>query len=371
MNFTKLWNNKSVIINNYLDLLIRYLPNISILLILFAFIIIYAYMRNKGFKLQQRANIITEGFNVKQNTQITTDTKHKIPVTLYIKVDEQSRLNRIINDTYLSRFNQPNIQARGFDTRDKLIRTYNKCLIPITDSEKKYTWHEISKFVDTQIDAPRKQYINSWLSKIQIAKAAPWLEAGMPHTHDNCIIMRPDWFSDATQMSTFIHELTHVAQRMNPSLWYELYRKWGFIYASELSGMETYITRNRQNPDGMDNNWVWYSADDNKYYWIGAVYNSVSPKSLMDVSYLAIPLTKTSRANTFKYIGSTPMQLSNLTQFQNQFNINENHYHPNEIAAQYSEYFFNAESISDHQMMMKYPGYAIFDSWMGKQILNN
>lgn len=377
MIFTKLWNNKTLIINNYLDIISSCLPNLITILIIFGLIVIYAYMRNKGFKLHQSTIIITEGFsntqqkNINQNKTDSTTQKQNIkpqpPATLFLTVEEQRRIKHIINDTYLSQFNQPNIQARGFDTREELTRTYNKCLIPITEREKEYIWNKICKFIDVIIDDKRKQYINSWLPKIQIAKGAPWLEAGMPHTHDNCIIMRPDWFSDAIQMTTFIHELTHVTQRINPSPWHDLYFKWGFVYATELSGMESYLTRYRVNPDGMDNNWVWHTNNDNKYYWIGALYNSVTPKSLTDVSYVAIPLTKTGSGNTFKYIGTTPVQISKLKQYQSYFNINENHYHPNEIAAQYAEYFFNTERVSD-RYMMKYPGYALFDAWMSEHI---
>jgi hypothetical protein len=381
--FTEIWNNKANILNNYIGVVKRYLPDITILIILFSLIIIYAFIRYKGFKLQDNVNqhnmvfasqepvepissnnVMTEGF---------TDGKiiiPEIPSGLFITPESQKAILQTIHNTYLARFNQPNIQARGFDTRAELVRSYNKCLIPITDTEKQATWRRLCEFIDTMTDEGCKQYINSWLDKIQIAKGASWLESGMPHTHANCIIMRPDWFTSQFKGNTFIHELTHVIQRDDAVPWHKLFGDWGFIHATELSGLESYINLNRANPDGMSTEWVWHSVSDDKYYWIAAVYKSVTPKALVDVNYLAIPVIKTSRENTFKYTGSTPKQLGIFTEFRDYFGINENHYHPNEIAAQYAEYYFsdNGGKMTEH--MKKYPGYIAFDTWLSK-IINN
>jgi hypothetical protein len=374
--FTEIWDNKTIIIKNYIGIVKRYLPDITILIILFALIIIYAYIRQKGFNklhsLQEPHELesfittnTVEGFvdssNIEQNINM--------PSGLFITPDSQKQILQTIHTTYLVRFNQPNIQARGFDTRAELIRSYNKCLIPITDNEKKETWHRICAFVDMLSDDQRKQYINSCLSKIQIAKGATWLESGMPHTHANCIIMRPDWFGANFKGNTFIHELTHVNQRDDSIPWHKLYHTWSFIQATELSGLESYINLNRANPDGMSTEWVWHLDTDDKYYWIAAVYKSVTPNTLTDVNYLAIPVIRTSRENTFKYTGSTPRQIATLTEFRDYFGIDENHYHPNEIAAQYAEYYFSGaggNNIPDH--MQKYPGYVTFDTWLSKII---
>jgi len=374
--FTELWNNKTHILKNYIGIAKHYLPDITILVILFSLIVIYAYIRYKGFKLQDdikhhnftlKNKAPIEPFTVEGFTTNNTITR-KMPSGLFITPESQKAILQIINTTYLSRFNQPNIQARGFDTRSELIRSYNKCLIPISDSEKQTTWHRLLEFIDTMPNEKRKQYINSWLTKIQIAKGATWLESGMPHTHANCIIMRPDWFTSQFKSNTFIHELTHVIQRYDSTPWNKLYHTWGFIHASELSGLESYINLNRANPDGMSTEWVWHSAVDDKYYWIAAVYKSVTPNSLVDVNYLAIPVIKTSRENTFKYTGSTPRQLTTLTEFREYFGIDENHYHPNEIGAQYAEYYFSGSGDKMHENMKKYPGYVTFDAWLQQSL---
>lgn len=379
--FTEIWNNKGNILNNYIEIVKRYLPDITILIILFALIIIYAYIRYKGFKLHDIKNpnlvfapqepieslitaTMTEGF-----TDGNTIT-HEMPSGLFITPDSQKQILQTIHNTYLDRFNQPNIQARGFDTCAELVRSYNKCLIPITDNEKKETWHRICAFVDMLSDDQCKQYINSWLTKIQIAKGATWLESGMPHTHANCIIMRPDWFAKQFKGNTFIHELIHVIQRDDFIPWHKLYHTWGFIQATELSGLESYINLTRANPDGMSTEWVWHSDADDKYYWIAAVYKSVTPNSLVDVNYLAIPVIRTSRENTFKYTGSTPRQLTTFTEFRDYFGIDENHYHTNEIAAQYAEYYFSGAGDKMPEHMQKYQGYNTFDNWLSK-IINN
>lgn len=397
--FFELWNNKTNILKNYLGIINRYLPDITILIILFALIIIYAYTRYNGFLLHrshnhnhnQNHNLIelsnmndgfndgftegfTEGFADHPNTDDIIPDNITMPTTLFITPESQKHILQTMNNTYLSIFNQPNIQARGFDTRAELIRTYNKCLIPITDNEKKTTWTRICNFIESLRDIRQKKYIYSWLDKIQIAKGATWLESGMPHTHDNCIIMRPDWFGAHFKSNTFIHELIHVIQRKGINIqWDKLYNEWHFIQATKLSGLESYLNLNRTNPDGISTNWVWQSPVDDKYYWIAAVYKSVTPNTLTDVNYLAIPITKTSRENTFKYTGITPKQLSKFSEFLDYFGLImlENHYHPNEIASQFAEYYFSADTNTDTDTntdknihMQKYPGYVIFSKWL-------
>ncbi len=359
---TELWSNKSNILKNYFGIFKHYLPDITIIIILFTLIVIYGYIRHKGFNFQINQQIVEPFTN---NTNLQTEeisNTHNQPITLFITPETQKQILQTIQTTYLSRFNQPNIQARGFDTRDELIRTYNKCLIPIADNEKQNTWHRISNFVNALHNDKQRKYIYTWISKIQIAKGASWLESGMPHTHVNCIIMRPDWFGANFKGNTFIHELTHVIQRADTNPWNELYSQWGFIQASELSGLVSYLNLNRINPDGMATNWIWQSPNTDKYYWIAAIYKSAAPNSLTAVDYLAIHVAKTSRENTFKYTGSTPRQLATLVEFYEYFGIDENHYHPNEIAAQYAEYYFSADSDKNAQMN-KYPGYAIFNKW--------
>lgn len=385
---THLWNNRTNIINNYLQIIKNYLPDISILILLFTFIVIYAYLRYTGFKLKTKIESLSNTPNVlstlswdsnpmsMDSTVLETFTSVNVDGTLgvsstesitqlYITIEGQQILTDIIKNTYLSKFNQPNIQARGFDTMAEMVRSYNKALIPITDKEKYNTSLKINKYIDL-LNNNHKKYIKSCLPKIQICKGAKWLEAGMPHTHDNCIIMRPDWFDSQFMESTFIHELIHVIQRKYPSKWNELYNAWGFMQATELTGLESYLNINRINPDGMDINWIWYSVNENKYYWIGAVYKSISPSSLMDINYLAIPIIKVSSENTFKYIGTTPNKLNMFHEFKNYFGIDQNHYHPNEIAAQFAEYYF-----SNNNNNITHPGYKVFDKWMTNFILNN
>jgi hypothetical protein len=176
--------------------------------------------------------------------------------------------------------------------------------------------------------------------------------------------MRPDWFSQSGfKSSTLIHEITHVIQRQEPDIWSKLYEQWGFIRADELSGLESQLELNRCNPDGMETHWVWrHPTEQDKYYWIAAVFNSVNPSSLTDVSYMAYPIShvQSSTVQSFKYTGTTPLQLSSFPAFQSYFNIHDNHYHPNEIAAQYAEYYFTGSGDSDY---VDTPGYATFSKW--------
>jgi len=372
--FSELWNNKVNIFKNYISILKYYLPDIAILVFILGLIVIYAYLRSKEFNIKDKILLSTietqpvgaEGFTT-DVIQTKIEKKLVMPVTLFVTPDSQRNLLQIIGDTYLTRFNQPNIQARGFDTRNELQRTYNKCIIPITDEEKKASWDNISTFVDT-LPNNKRLYVITWLSKIQIAKGASWLESGMPHTHGTYIIMRPDWFSlSGFKSSTLIHEMTHVIQRQQPDAWSKLYEQWGFIRADELSGLESQLELNRCNPDGMETHWVWNPSGDDKYYWISAVFNSVNPSALTDVSYLAYPISLVQSATnqSFKYTGTTPLKLSSFPVFQSYFNIHNNHYHPNEIGAQYAEYYFTASGDSKY---ITIPAYAEFAKWFNSII---
>lgn len=118
---------------------------------------------------------------------------------------------------------------------------------------------------------------------------------------------------------------------------------------------------NRLNPDGMKLDWIWNI--NNKYYLIGALFDSEKPNSLLSVSYKLKELNKTDN-NIFNYASNNinnnvGISLTSSDLFIDYFGITNNHYHPNEIAAQYMEYYFS-DILGDTSLGNEYEGYNIF-----------
>jgi hypothetical protein len=212
-------------------------------------------------------------------------------------------------------------------------------------------------------------------NKVIIAKGDTWLEFNMPHTHKEVIILTLEWFNNvvkkykkdyidsvlSNECMTFIHELIHIHQRANIKKYEELYNKWGFIKATHIHNINEYIYMNRLNPDGMKLDWIWNI--NNKYYLIGALFDSKKPTSLLSVSYKLKELNKTDN-NIFNYASNninniTGISLISSDLFMDYFGITNNHYHPNEIAAQYMEYYFS-DILGDTSLGNEYEGYNIF-----------
>jgi hypothetical protein len=290
------------------------------------------------------------------------------------------------NSSYLNNMNRVNLYARNFkNIEDAKIKYINDSIDNITDNEKEaYLW-----FIETLLDKVKnnsivynfiKYYIfnKNNKNKVIIAKSANWLEYNMPHTHKNVIFLTSNWFNDVlnkykkdlaeslllNEGMTFIHELIHIHQRHNMNL-YEtiLYDKWGFIKADYIHNINQYIYMNRINPDGRKLDWIWYV--NKKYYLIGALFKTEKPFSLTSVSYKLIEINKTDK-DVFNYAANninnnTEISLSSSDLFMNYFGITNNHYHPNEITAQYMEYYL--EGILGYKTMYdKYGGYKIFKS---------
>ena len=266
--------------------------------------------------------------------------------------------------TYWLFMNQPNIEARK---QTKLVELQNKYrnsgIQTITDTEKKNTSSTIEMNINSlKTTKPEMyHYLKYWGSRFKLAKGATWLEGGMPHTHENMIILNPSSFtSSGFQFSTFLHEIAHIHQRKYPQDWDELIWQWGFLHYNFLdspsSGLENILVRNRTNPDGLDINYLWKDPSSGKYYWIGAIYSTITPTSLTDgVQYLACEMT-TDNANVFRYTGTT-INLAQFDSFINFFGVSNNHYHPNEIIAEYMTKY-----LADDELPNK--GYDLFKTYM-------
>lgn len=351
----ELWNNKSVIVRNYISIIRDNITGLTTILIILVLVIIYAYLRYQSFKSTPTE---VESFTDPEPPNIIQQPNYQIT---FINPGSQASkaLYTTVLQTYLAGFNQPNIQARGFDTKAELDRTYKTMIIPITPAEETHITSKLSSILD-QIPLTKVDKVSSWISQASIAKGAKWLESGMPHTHANTMIMNADWFANPA-CSTYFHELFHIIQRNNPEPFHQLYTKaWNFVKVAggpnPIPGLETQITLARMNPDANDFCWIWHDVTTDKYYWINAIFTRADPTSLLAVQYLAYPLD----GRTFRYLGSQPIELKNLSSFVNMFGIGYNHYHPNEIASQYAEYYFTTEP----QEIKNKPAYLAFTNWL-------
>lgn len=318
------------------------------------------------------------------------------------------------DDNYLNTMNAQNLISRECSSMKQCRAKYSKSLLEINNSEAEGINILLNMIVRKLKSEGKEGNLLLRLSIIKllvsgnvfIAKGNKWLENGMPHTILNNIVLPAEtWFNQISLLSkrcngkqdcfhesillnegsTLIHELTHIRQRYHESqLIYDtnhvnpynnLYKLWGFIKSDYIDNIQDILEKNRHNPDGLDDKWIWKTNANNvdKYYWIGAIFNNHNPSSLRDVQYIAVELFKISSQelhltnddipkgaielpieisngnnanntnNIFKRLESSSIiQLSSLREFNDYFGnvLGNNNYHPNEISAQYMEIYY-------------------------------
>jgi hypothetical protein len=266
--------------------------------------------------------------------------------------------------TYWLFMNQPNVEARGQSKLSDLQNEY-RCdgIQPICKKEKNDIVSAIMLNVKSIKDIKPEiyHYLKYWCQRFKLAKGATWLEGGMPHTHEDVIILPAKYFTPSGfSFSTFLHEVTHIHQRKYPQDWDELIWQWGFLHYNFLdapaSGLENILVRNRTNPDGLDINYLWRDPKSSKYYWIGAVFPTITPSSLTnDMQYIACEMIGDS-SNVYRYTGIT-VNLSQFGGFLDYFGLRNNHYHPNEIIAEYMSKYLVGDELTNK-------GYDLFKTFM-------
>lgn len=388
--FKKLYNNRLVILSNLWDIINRNKFLLMGLAVLICLIIIYAILRISEYRLRESTNE-PEGNYPRLEPFVDHTETHESPNQESAAPDQKLRflqpgtpeytnLIAYIDREYLPKLNSVNIQARGNATFSQLRAQYTGGLggtgsglcEQVTEDDQARVLELVdgvlaklisNKSSNDKSNVQNKQmidYLCKWLDRVWIAKGRAWLESGMPHTHGPCIIMSHDWLSRPTA-GTLIHELMHVHQRMNPADFEPLYSKWGFRRTDGMiSGLEAKYPLYRVNPDGLDPNWIWTDPANQRTYWIASLFTSVDPSSLKDTQYLAFPLA----GDTLRYTGSEPIPLAKFTEFQNMFGIQQNNYHPNEIAAEYADHLLS-ELLNLKPVAVNTPGYRIFADWFG------
>jgi hypothetical protein len=282
---------------------------------------------------------------------------------LYPDYDETRK--NLASKEYFSFFKLLDAQARGIKLNyDDFNQKYESSIIEISDNEKKI----FTKFYSDIVESiPIKKRHHLLIPNIKIVKFSG-VENDFPHTHYDIIFLNKSFFDDLgnyqslknkihiSRAKTLIHEILHIKQRQNPTLYDSLFNQWGFQSIS-LEYMKEKISKNvlsriRINPDELPDYrfWVW------KQKIIPLViYSSFKVSSINDVNQIAIDWNNPDKYN----------KLENNTEYNDYFRININNYHPNEILAEYQATYFleiysesDGYDVSDH--LLKSEGYRIF-----------
>lgn len=354
--------------------------NFYIILFFILAVSLYIYTRYIRLKkqAQQEKQLQIEAFESTQAAYASLNPLEKLNQrhNIHINFKSASVAAKIIQTQcreYITMMNQPNLAARGFQSQSELLSAYPQQLQDITPAEQS----NVADFILELLDMLESKYpayyryLVKWLSKISLAKAQSSLEGGMPHTLGSMAIMDAVWFA-RPRATTFLHELTHIHQREVPFEFEDLYAKWGYVQTSisDIRGMESVLQLNRNNPDGTSPNWVWRNSNtgDGRCWWIGAIFQSAAPESLGDVSLIAIRLELDAQGNYY-YLKQQPQPLDRLQSFVTYFGgANPNNYHPNEMAARFSEVFLDEMLGKPNPQEQKSPGYQIYRNHMNKLI---
>ncbi len=368
--YLQLYNNLGTIFQNYWSILKCYKTEIISITILLCLAIIYTIFN----LIEYRLSNITPNANSQAADPVNREpffsTEKPVPNNQLDTIKFLQPGTRPYEDLiaywksyYFPKFNQPNIQARGFSTINQLTSKYiNSACEQMTEDDQDRIHALIAsvflKLKNSQSGVERLNVmITECLQKAYFVKGRVWLEAGMPHTHGRAVIMPESWTNNPTE-STFIHELAHIHQRFWPDKYTMLYSMWGFQRSGGIiKGLEQKVGMYRLNPDGLDMDWIWREPKSGQLYWIASLFTSLDPETIRDVEYLAFSVSP-----GMVYTGSAPRPLATFTEFQEYFNINNNHYHPNEIAAQYFEYYL--DNVANGTSEKTCPGYEVFKQWI-------
>ena len=365
-------------------------------IILFFIISVILYFITKTYREKNDSSnqkIYDEIEEFEQEENRTEEEKLKLHHNVIIKYLDVSTAQELVkrDGEYIKGMNQANLSARQCISIDELYEKHKNGFQEITSDEKETIdkfilnlLNEINKF-----NAPYYRYICKWLNEISIAKAQNWLESGMPHTLEKTIVMDANWFINPRK-TTLVHELIHIHQRQIEFDFEDLYKEIGYYYYPEyIKGMEDIYQLNRNNPDGLSKYWLWKmpkisnsnslnsnalnstdslnSSNINNYWWIGAIFKTITPTSLSDIDLVALKLDSDNNGN-FYYLKQHPTLLNKWKPFNAFFGDNPNNYHPNEMTAKFAEYYLLDILHDRNRHFDNYEGYKIYKKYFENMI---
>ena len=256
----------------------------------------------------------------------------------FLKSDEAK--NFLLNSYYFDKFNKNDIISRNLNSLE-IKSFYAKNIMDFTRDEKSaILWI---------INSIKKRLGNlKFLTRWGFIKVTDNIENGYPHTRNIFIVLSESIISNIENLynnnsiiyalknigSLFVHENVHVYQKMYPKIFENLYTYyWNFTRAKSIKNSDKYYNNVRNNPDGLDLNWVY---DDN--IWILSIYKE--DKKMNSVRYVGIYLEKLNNDEFIVPENPKIIDILELPKFKNFFRIDNNFYHPNEICAEIFSIFY-------------------------------
>ena len=129
---------------------------------------------------------------------------------------------------------------------DGFVQRCNKCPINRMARVKcSYTaWN------DQSLAIKAKTFLRE--ADVSVLIVNPSAEGGMPHTRAPSLICLPAYYSESKLEETLKHELVHISQRRNASLWQMRAKLEGWDPVDESEIPELWLARCRLNPDTAD-----------------------------------------------------------------------------------------------------------------------
>ena len=280
-------------------------------------------------------------------------------------IDEIKNKLTIDKNSYFNYFKLLDAQARNikFSFKD-FQEKYNSSILVIDPNEK----DNFSRFYNDVVNMiPPKKRHQLLIPNIKIAKFTG-IENEYPHTHNDIIFFNKSVFENdlanyqsleinknknlLSLAKTLIHEIVHLKQRQNPGMYDQLFNQWGFKSISpqylNQKISNNIISRIRINPDELPDYRFWVWKD--KILPL-AIYSSTDITSISQTIIISVDWNN---PKNYTY-------LDDDTEFMKYFQIHINHYHPNEILAEYySLYFMELTKQLTDTNITKSDGYKLF-----------
>ncbi len=281
--------------------------------------------------------------------------------------------SKIASKEYFSFFKLLDCQTRGFNfDYNSFKESYDSKLIDF-DQEDRVNFNKF--YSDIVKSIPLKKRHIFLRPELKIAKGDN-LENGYPHTHNDIVVFDKNYYNQLKNYQNLdrvkynakvlIHEIVHIKQRDEPTFYDSLYREWGFKSLSyqylEKNVQTNIVSRIRVNPDELPHYrfWVWK----NKIIPL-VIYSSFEVTKINEIIFIGCDW-ETGMNSDDKKINSFS-HLENYDEFNNFFGIDNNHYHPNEILAEYQSIYYSeiqGEKINDE--IINSEGYKIYKKFINK-----
>jgi hypothetical protein len=281
--------------------------------------------------------------------------------------------SKVICKQYFSFFKLLDCQTRGFNfDYNSFKESYDAKLIDFEQTDK----DNFNKFYSDVIESiPLKKRHVFLRPELKVAKGDK-LENGYPHTHSDIIVFDKSYYNQLKDYQNLdkvkynakvlIHEIVHVKQRDDLTFYDKLYKDWGFQSMSyqylEKNVPANIVSRIRVNPDELPHYrfWVWK----NKVIPL-VVYSSFDVTKLNEIEFIGCNWEN--RTNPDEKKMTSVSHLEEFEEFNDFFGIDNNHYHPNEILAEYqSIYYTELQGENINEETRNSEGYKIYKKFIHK-----